>query len=82
MTGAMRAYAKPDHKRIARCIGYSLTLNTFDAWADLSVVLAARLNDEERTALAYSALRSLDANTAHRAASLAIFGPIQMETAA
>lgn len=60
MKGAMKAFAKPDHKCVARCVGYSLTLNTFDAWAGLSVVLAARLDDEERAALAYAALRSLE----------------------
>ncbi len=56
----MSRFAKPAHKSAARMLGYALTLNDFDTWAGLALVLRARLDTTERAALAYMALRSLD----------------------
>lgn len=47
-------------KSVARCVGYAAWLDTPDAWLSLPVVLAARLEPQQRAALAYAALRSLD----------------------
>ncbi len=51
---------KPEHKRMSRMIGYTLTLGDADAWAGFTTVAMARLNVEERAALAWAALRALD----------------------
>lgn len=50
----------PDNiKRVARCVGYAAWLDEPDTWLGLPVVLAARLEPQQRAALAYAALRSL-----------------------
>lgn len=51
---------KPEHKRMSRMMGYTLTLGDFDAWEGFSLVAMARMTAEERVSLAWSALRSLD----------------------
>jgi hypothetical protein len=71
---AMSRFAKDGHKRVARCLGYALTLATPQAWLDLSLILMARLSNAERAGLAYAALISLNPDDAHDVASLAIFG--------
>ena len=53
-------HIKPDHKRMSRMIGYTLTLGDADAWAGFVAVATARMTPEERAALAFPALRSLD----------------------
>lgn len=53
-------FMKPDHKRMSRMIGYTLALGDADAWAGFTTVAMARLTVEERAALAWAALRSLD----------------------
>ena len=45
---------------MSRMIGYTLTLGDADAWAGFTTVARARLTIEERAALAWAALRSLD----------------------
>lgn len=70
----MSRFAKDGHKRVARCLGYALTLATPQAWLDLSLILMARLSKAERAGLAYAALISLNPDDAHDVASLAIFG--------
>lgn len=65
-------YIKPEHKRLSRMLGYSLTLATPDAWSGFAVVAAAGLSAAERMALAFSALRSLDPEHAKAAAAVAI----------
>ncbi len=50
----------PDHKRMARVIGYTLTIGGADAWAGFTTVTKARMAVEERASLAWAALRSLD----------------------
>lgn len=81
---AVSQYGDPLHKRVARCIGYALTLgpDNFDAWSGLALILAARLNRKERAALAYAALSSMPEDEAYRTASLVLFGPIHMEKSA
>jgi hypothetical protein len=54
---------KPEHKRMARMLGYSLTLGTADAWAAFMA---------ERGALAFCALNSLDPDDAELTAAAAI----------
>ncbi|SLN70905.1 hypothetical protein [Roseisalinus antarcticus] len=51
---------KSEHKRMARVIGYTLTLGDADAWAGFTTVARVRLTIEERAALAWAALRALD----------------------
>ena len=60
----MSLYAEKAHKRIARMVGYALTLGTYEAWAGASVVIRAHLTAEERAALAWSALNALDTHEA------------------
>ncbi|AUQ55175.1 hypothetical protein [Phaeobacter inhibens] len=78
---AMSLYAKDGHKRIAKAVGYALTLGTSAAWHGLTFLLVARLNEAERAGLAYAALRSLNKDNAHSVASLAIFGATKGEVA-
>ncbi|MBM1309077.1 hypothetical protein JQT66_04405 [Sulfitobacter mediterraneus] len=66
-------------KRVAKAIGYALTLGTSAAWDGLSLILMARLSKRERAALAYSALVSLDDETAYQTASAAVFGVVNGE---
>lgn len=51
---------KREHKRMSRMMGYTLTLGGYDAWEGFSLVAMARMTSEERAALAWAALRSLD----------------------
>jgi len=69
----MSEFAKPAHKRIARAVGYALTLNDEAAWRALSFLLARYLSEEERAALAFCSLESLPDDLAHDAASASIF---------
>lgn len=59
MTSMLKRHMPDSYKRAARALGFSLLLNTADAWHCLTVVLTARLSRVERVALAWSALRSL-----------------------
>lgn len=70
----MRECAKPEHKRAARMLGYALTLGDFDGWAGAVTVLRARLAATERAALAWAALRSLDADDADTVARHYLLG--------
>ena len=78
---AMSLYGKDAHKRIAKAVGFALTIGTPAAWHNLSILLLARLSEAERAGLAYSALRSLDEDNAYSVASLAIFGVSKGEVA-
>lgn len=53
-------HIKPEHKRLARMIGFCLTLGTYDAWSSFARVASARLDATERGALAFAALNSLE----------------------
>ncbi len=78
---AMSLFAKPAHKKMARALGYALTLGTAAAWHGLTIVLINRLTTAERTGLAFAALKSLDDDQAYQTASLAIFGTSKGEVA-
>lgn len=78
-SNAMSLYAKETHIRLSKAIGFALTLGTSKAWEGLSLILVARLSKAERAALAYSALISLDDETAYRTASVALFGVMNGE---
>ncbi|MFZ3583992.1 hypothetical protein ACOI1H_17725 [Loktanella sp. DJP18] len=58
----------PAHQSVARAICYALTLDHVDAWAVLPVILQARLDERERSALAYVALRSMEEENAAKVA--------------
>jgi len=62
------------HKRAARCIGYALFLGDLDNWLGLVPILRARLNDEERAALAFASLKALDRDQAERVVQAAFQG--------
>ena len=68
---AMSLFAKPSHKAVARAIGYALTLGDEAAWHGLTIVLMARLSDQERAALAFAALMSLSDEHASAVAEVA-----------
>lgn len=71
---AMFRFAKHEHERVSRMIGYALALGVgdFDTWAGAALVLRARLEPKERGALAVTALRSLDLEDARRVADMAL----------
>ncbi|HMQ94812.1 MAG TPA: hypothetical protein PKA33_08585 [Amaricoccus sp.] len=50
---------RPNHLRVSRMIGFTLTIGTPKAWAGFTIVAAARLAETERAALAFAALSSL-----------------------
>lgn len=60
---------KPEHLKAVRSLGYALILGDYKAWAGLSVVLTARLEPEERAALAFMALKSLPCEKAAQTAA-------------
>lgn len=65
--------------RAGRMVEYALTLGTADAWHGAAYVFAARLTKQERAALAYAALKSLDHDTAYMVASATLFGVLRGE---
>ena len=75
----MSLYAKDTHKTVAKCIGFALTLGTGSAWEKVSALMVARLSKEERAALAFAALNSLDDDAAYMTASVAIYGTLHGE---
>lgn len=79
---AMSLYARDGHKRAAKALGFALTIATERAWLGLSNILEHRLSTEERAALAFAALRSLDDHTAYLTASAALFEVVNGEAQA
>jgi len=63
---------KRPHLKVVRMLGYVLTLGTQDAWQGLVPVLIARLTVEERAALAFMALKSLNHDDAKVTAETAL----------
>lgn len=61
---AMAEYAQDRHKRVARTLGYALTLHDGPAWASFTAIASARLTVAERAALAGAALLALDPDEA------------------
>ncbi|WP_370049322.1 MULTISPECIES: hypothetical protein [Salipiger] len=78
----MSLYAKGAHKRVARMLGFALTLGDEAGWHGFHTVLKARLTREERAALAFAALKSLDEDTAYLTASVALFDVLDGEALA
>jgi len=56
---AMSKYGKRVHKRMAKALGYALTLGTPSAWYNFRAILLLSMSDVERAALAYAVLGSL-----------------------
>ncbi len=75
----MSLYAKDSHKRVAKGLGFALTLGTESAWHGLTILLMARLTEAERAALAFATLTSLSENHAYMTASAALFGTLHGE---
>jgi hypothetical protein len=75
----MSKYGKDGHKRVAKMLGYSLTLGDAAAWHGFTIVLLARLTEPERAALAFATLNSLNHNNAYKTASVALFGTLNGE---
>jgi len=48
-----------EESRLAKAVGFALTIGTSAAWHGLSVLLIFCLTEAERAGLAYAALRSL-----------------------
>jgi hypothetical protein len=71
---AISLYGKDAHKRASKMLGYALTVGDFPAWEAASAIWAARLTVQERIALAFMALGSLDDDNAQMAAEAALFG--------
>ncbi|WP_306112802.1 MULTISPECIES: hypothetical protein [unclassified Roseovarius] len=57
-------YLSDANKRAVRCMAFALTIGGHDAWEGASAVWSARLTDEERAALSFAALKSLDPDQA------------------
>ena len=69
---AMSRYAKPSHKAVARSLGFALTLGDEQAWATFCLTAYRKLTTQERAALAYAALMSLDEGDAQTVAEAAL----------
>lgn len=48
-------------QRVAKATAFAICLNHFDAWTGLAIVFRSRLHPKELAALAWAALRALDA---------------------
>ena len=68
----MSRHAKPSHKAIARSLGYALTLGDRQAWATFCLSAYRKLTAQERAALAYASLMSLDEGQAQMVAEAAL----------
>lgn len=70
----MSRYAKPEHKRAAKVLGYALTLGTPDAWFSASAVWQARLTSQEAGAIAWAAINATEPCHASEVATAALGG--------
>lgn len=59
MTTTLKRRMPDAYKRVSRMVGLTLLIDDPDAWHGLTVALSARLTMEQRTALAWAALRAL-----------------------
>jgi hypothetical protein len=71
-TRILSSYIKPEHKRMSRMLGCTLTLGTREGWHGFSVVAAACMSANERSALAFAALNSLELDQAEATAAASI----------
>ena len=65
-------YFAPAHALMCRMLGYCLTLETPDAWKGFSFVASLRLTPNERAALAFAALNSLEPDEAEMTAAAVV----------
>lgn len=56
----LSSYMKPNHKRMSRMLGYTLTLGNVEAWAGFRFVSMVRMTEAERACLAWFSLSSLE----------------------
>lgn len=71
---AMSLYAKPEHKRMAKALGYALTLGDGHTWEGFSALAMARLDEKERVSLAWAAMMALDPDHVEPVASAVLDG--------
>lgn len=56
----MSLYAKPDHKRMSKALGYALTLDNDEGWEGFTLLACARLTEAERAVLAWAVLMAME----------------------
>lgn len=56
---AVSRYARPEHRKAARMVGFALILDDPATWSELADWLALRLPAKDRASIAWAALRSL-----------------------
>ena len=62
------------HLRASRALGYALTLADYDGWEQASAIWEARLTPQERAALGWAALRSLEPQDARKCSNAVLGG--------
>jgi len=67
---------EPAYKSAGRAINYALVVGTGQAWAQASLVML-RLSREERVALAFAALSTLEPSEIYQVGELAITGEVE-----
>jgi hypothetical protein len=70
----MSRFAKPEHKKAAKVLGYALTLDTTDGWFAASAVWQARMTPQEAAAAAWAALQATEPELAQMVATAALGG--------
>lgn len=71
---AIKAFAKPSHKRAARLLAYALILDTPATWEIVSHLWAVWLSPGERAAILLAALHSLHPEQAEVICDFAVSG--------
>jgi hypothetical protein len=74
MSKSLSKLMKRPHLGATRALGYALTLGDYETWEAASAVWQARLSTQERGALAWAALRSLDHDDALAVAEAVLGG--------
>ncbi|SNS50981.1 hypothetical protein SAMN05421763_10227 [[Luteovulum] sphaeroides subsp. megalophilum] len=74
----MSLYALDRHKRACRMLGFTLTVGDDPgAWVALATVLFARLTPQERAALAFAALSTIEPDARESVFSAAQWGEVE-----
>ncbi|MBL4917750.1 hypothetical protein [Szabonella alba] len=63
---------QPDHKRMSRMLGYTLTIGTPEAWQGFRRVAQVRMTEAERAMLAFFMLNTLSRDLAEGIARFAL----------
>ncbi|MDU9005759.1 hypothetical protein [Sedimentitalea todarodis] len=79
---AIWKWINPAQKSVCIALACALVLGRESAWHGLTIVLMARLSEQDRAALAYAVLNSLDEDDAYATASFALFDTLGGECAA